>query len=118
MRRNMELTGYTMAFYDAREVAMTRLQDEARGLAAAGVVGVTTAERSHVWGSRVIEFFAIGTAVASVGGESALDPPLLALSLNDAIPTTDPASIVEERATNPPNASSPPADGARSGVQA
>jgi uncharacterized protein YbjQ (UPF0145 family) len=94
LRRNVELAGYTAAMYDAREVAMTRVQDEARRLAADGVVGVTTAERSHVWGSRVIEFFAMGTAVAAT---QAGQPPLpsMTVPLNDPSSRVDPRGIIQ-----------------------
>jgi uncharacterized protein YbjQ (UPF0145 family) len=68
IRDNQEMTIYTEALYDARELAMGRLQDEAIALGADGVVGVTVTERTGVWGTHVIEFAAIGTAVA-LGGE-------------------------------------------------
>lgn len=60
---NQEMTVYTEALYAARELAMTRLQDQALALQADGVVGVTVAERSGIWGAHVIEFSCIGTAV-------------------------------------------------------
>jgi uncharacterized protein YbjQ (UPF0145 family) len=104
-RRNLELDGYSAAFYDARELAMTRLQDEARGVGAEGVVGVMTAERSHVWGSRVIEFFAMGNAVISVEGQSGIDAPVTVIPLNDLVSRIEPASIVEEPPGRPARAS-------------
>jgi uncharacterized protein YbjQ (UPF0145 family) len=61
--RNMELPNYTQALYDARELAMERMQAEAQGVQAEGIVGVALEEKSHGWGSHVIEFFAIGTAI-------------------------------------------------------
>jgi uncharacterized protein YbjQ (UPF0145 family) len=67
IKENQEMTIYTEALYDARELAMGRLQDEALGLGADGVVGVTVTERTGVWGSHVIEFAAIGTAVSLTG---------------------------------------------------
>lgn len=96
LRENRELVGYTDALYDARELAMARLQEEAQALSAAGVVGVVTAERSHVWGSRVIEFFALGNAVADVGQPAAKPSPGLTVDLNDPRSVTDPAAIHEE----------------------
>ena len=42
---------------------MQRMQTEAQELKAEGIVGVSLSERSHGWGSHVIEFFAIGTAI-------------------------------------------------------
>ncbi len=78
VRTNQEMTVYTEALYDARELAMTRLQDRALALAADGVVGARIDERSGVWGTHVIEFSAIGTALRSVGGEHRpLDPKLV-----------------------------------------
>ena len=96
LRTNRELAGYSGAFYDARELAMTRLQDEALALSADGVVGVTTAERSHVWGNRVIEFFALGNAVAAVEEPAIPASPALAVALNDRFWLSDPASIHAE----------------------
>ena len=52
---------YTQALYEARELAMERMQTEAAELQAGGIVGARIIERSHGWGSHVIEFFAIGT---------------------------------------------------------
>jgi uncharacterized protein YbjQ (UPF0145 family) len=75
---NQEMTIYTEALYDARELAMGRLQDMALGLDADGVVGVIVTERTGVWGSHVIEFSCIGTAVRLVAGaHQPLDPRLL-----------------------------------------
>jgi uncharacterized protein YbjQ (UPF0145 family) len=96
LRRNTELASYSAALYDAREIAMTRLQDEARQLAADGVVGVTTAERSHVWGSRVIEFFALGTAVEGAPTTIVAGPGMV-VSLNDPNVGVEPRSIVQSR---------------------
>ncbi|HVU65585.1 MAG TPA: heavy metal-binding domain-containing protein [Ktedonobacteraceae bacterium] len=78
MGRNVEMTNYTQGLYDARELAMERMQTEAVGLQAEGVVGAQIVERSHGWGSHVIEFFAVGTAVISMHTE----PAPLSLSLS------------------------------------
>ena len=43
---------FTQALYDARELAMERMQTEAQELQAEGIVGVQLQERSHGWGSR------------------------------------------------------------------
>jgi len=61
--QNVELPNFTQALYDARELAMERMQAEALEAKAEGIVGVDIHERSHGWGSHVIEFFAIGTAI-------------------------------------------------------
>jgi len=78
VKDNREMTLYTEALYDARELAMGRLQEMALRLEADGVVGVRVTERSGVWGSHVIEFAAVGTAVrAPSGPHRALDPRLV-----------------------------------------
>ena len=61
--QNQEMLNFTQAMYDARELAMERMQAEAANLKAEGIVGVRIDEKSHGWGSHVIEFFAVGTAV-------------------------------------------------------
>ncbi len=95
--RSCELPQYTHALYDARELAIERLQDEAEELGATGIVGVTVAEEQHSWRANpwnvgnaalqtgeVIELFVLGTAVvAGEGGE--LGDPALVLSVNDAV---------------------------------
>jgi uncharacterized protein YbjQ (UPF0145 family) len=63
--QNVELEQYTQALYDARELAMERMQKEAEAIGdgVLGIVEVKLKENSHGWGSHVIEFFALGTAV-------------------------------------------------------
>ena len=68
--RNVEMPNYTQALYDARELAMARMQAEAEALEAEGIVGVELHERSHGWGCHVIEFLAIGTAIVPDEGGS------------------------------------------------
>ena len=81
--QNVEMTNYTQALYDARELAMERMQAEAISLRAQGVVGAQIHERSHGWGSHVIEFFAVGTAVISISDTHEVPAPALSLLLND-----------------------------------
>lgn len=81
--QNIEMTNYTQALYDARELAMERMQAEAISLGAQGVVGAQINERSHGWGSHVIEFFAVGTAVISISDTHEVPAPALSLLLND-----------------------------------
>jgi uncharacterized protein YbjQ (UPF0145 family) len=92
--RSSEMPTYTSALYEARELAMTRLQNEARSLEADGVVGVETTERSHVWGSHVIEFFVIGTAVKVIADEHQPLRPEFVLSVHDESIQTDPGAIL------------------------
>ncbi len=63
--RNVELEQYTQALYDARELAMERMQTEAEAIGdgVLGIVEVKLHENNHGWGSHTIEFFAVGTAV-------------------------------------------------------
>ena len=77
------MTNFTQALYDARELAMERMQAEAISLGAQGVVGTQINERSHGWGSHIIEFFAVGTAVISISDDHKIPPPSLSLLLND-----------------------------------
>jgi uncharacterized protein YbjQ (UPF0145 family) len=81
--RNVEMPNFTQALYDARELAMERMQAEAEALRAEGIVGVQLHERSHGWGSHVIEFFAIGTAITQHGEDRDIPSPTPVLSLND-----------------------------------
>jgi uncharacterized protein YbjQ (UPF0145 family) len=83
MGRNVEMTNYTQALYDARELSMERMQTEAVSLKAEGIVGAQIVERSHGWGSHVIEFFAVGTAVISISADHQIVAPSMALLLND-----------------------------------
>jgi uncharacterized protein YbjQ (UPF0145 family) len=79
--RNQEMPNYTQALYEARELAMERMQKEADELQAGGIVGARIIERSHGWGSHVIEFFAIGNAVVAISDEHVIDKPNLVLPL-------------------------------------
>ena len=72
--------------YEAREIAIDRMQYEAQAAKAEGVVGVEIRERSHGWQTNVIEFFAIGTAVLPLDQEIAperIADPIMVLSVND-----------------------------------
>ena len=80
--QNTELTQYTQALYDSRELAMERMQKEAEDLGAKGVVGANIHERTHAWGAHVIEFFAIGTAVEEISTDHVIEPPQIVLPLN------------------------------------
>jgi uncharacterized protein YbjQ (UPF0145 family) len=58
-----ELSTLTQALYHARELAMVRMEEEADALGADGIVAVRLTVNVHAWGTNVIEFVAIGTAV-------------------------------------------------------
>lgn len=68
--RNAELEVITDALSQSRELAMGRMKNEAASHKADGVVGVRIEEKTHAWGSRVIEFLSIGTAVCSVSKQN------------------------------------------------
>jgi uncharacterized protein YbjQ (UPF0145 family) len=75
------MVNFTQALYEARELAMERLQTEADEVQAEGIVGARIIERSHGWGSHVIEFFAIGTGVVSTSPNHQIERPALVLPL-------------------------------------
>ena len=81
--KNVEMTNFTQALYDARELAMERMQAEAAHLKAQGIVGVQLHEGRYSWSSHVIEFFAIGTAIVPIRDDHHIPTPHLMLSVND-----------------------------------
>lgn len=81
--QNMELTAPTQALYDARELAMERMQAEAEALHAHGIVGVTVEESNHTWGPTILEFSAVGTAVIAIRDDHHIPQPTLVLSVNE-----------------------------------
>jgi uncharacterized protein YbjQ (UPF0145 family) len=81
--QNVELPNFTQALYEARELAMTRMQDEANQLGASGIVGVRLEEKSHQWGSHAIEFLALGTAVTKSTDAVTLPKPITIISLDN-----------------------------------
>ncbi len=84
--QNMEMENFTQSLYDARELAMERMQHEAVRLGAQGIVGVNVKEQSHGWESHVIEYFSVGTAVTAgapaIDDMPALQAPTLSLYVN------------------------------------
>jgi uncharacterized protein YbjQ (UPF0145 family) len=81
---NVEIEMYTEALYDARELAMSRMQAEAEALGAEGIVGVQLLALPHRWGGHTTEFFAIGTAVRPLREDHVITKPTLVLPLTDA----------------------------------
>jgi uncharacterized protein YbjQ (UPF0145 family) len=80
--RNTELPQFTQALYDARELAMERMQKEAEALQAEGIVGVELSQHNHTWGGHTTEFFAIGTAVRPIRDDHTIPQPQLVLGLD------------------------------------
>lgn len=62
-RASGELQTLTQAKYEARELAMSRMEAEAAALGADGVIGVRLTVGQYDWGADLSEFMAIGTAV-------------------------------------------------------
>ena len=64
---------FTQGVYEARELALARMQAEATESKANGIVGVTVAVYNHVWGEHATEFLATGTAVR--GSQTSIASP-------------------------------------------
>jgi uncharacterized protein YbjQ (UPF0145 family) len=73
--QNQELGVLTQAMYNARELAMSRMEAEAEHLGADGIVGVRLAMQAYVWGQDVLEFIATGTAVKALDAAGAHRTP-------------------------------------------
>ena len=69
-----ELTVYTEAFTQARDLARQRLREQAVDLGAVGVVGVALTEQSERFGPMTAEFSAVGTAVRQLTNAGATRP--------------------------------------------
>ncbi|HWN31444.1 MAG TPA: heavy metal-binding domain-containing protein [Pseudonocardia sp.] len=82
--QNVEIPQFTEALYDARELAMSRMQAEAESLDAEGIVGVQLLSLPHRWGGHTTEFFAIGTAVRPLRSDHTIAKPQLVLPLTDS----------------------------------
>jgi hypothetical protein len=62
----------TQGVYEARELALARMQAEAAQTKESGIVGVTVEVKNHVWGEHATEFLATGTAVRRLADEHKL----------------------------------------------
>ncbi len=70
--RNQEMLQFTQGVYEARELALVRMQTEASDARASGIVGVNVAVSNHVWGEHATEFLATGTAIRRLSEEHRL----------------------------------------------
>ena len=70
--RNQEMIQFTQGVYEARELALVRMQTEASQAQASGIVGVDVAVSNHVWGEHATEFLATGTAIRRLSDEHRL----------------------------------------------
>ena len=69
---NQEMIVFTQGVYEARELALSRMQAEAGAATASGIVGVNVAVSNHVWGEHATEFLATGTAIRRLADEHRL----------------------------------------------
>ncbi len=104
--QNVEIPQFTEALYDARELAMSRMQAEAEALTAEGIVGVQLLSLPHRWGGHTTEFFAIGTAVRPLREDHTIATPSLVLPLTEREPAVsleppgpDPVDLVASALT-------------------
>jgi uncharacterized protein YbjQ (UPF0145 family) len=83
-RRNQELPDFSRGMYDARALAMERVERDAHRVGASGVVGVTIdrTQRSRerdvnnvTYVDLVIEMHVLGTAIVEVAGDASAAPP-------------------------------------------
>jgi len=85
--QNQEMLQFTQGVYEARELALARMQAEAAAAQSSGVVGVTVEVKNHVWGEHATEFLATGTAVRRLAEEHKLPEtspkPMFTLGLDN-----------------------------------
>jgi uncharacterized protein YbjQ (UPF0145 family) len=67
---SQEVSVLSAAMYEARALAMRRMETEATQLGADGVVGVALEIRRWGWAEQMLEFVAVGTAVKADDGTS------------------------------------------------
>jgi len=70
--QNQEMPQFTQGVYEARELALSRMQAEATQVGASGIVGVSVEVKNHVWGEHATEFLATGTAIRRLAHEHRL----------------------------------------------
>jgi uncharacterized protein YbjQ (UPF0145 family) len=70
--QNQEMPQFTQGVYEARELALVRMQAEASQAQSSGIVGVTVGVYNHVWGAHATEFLATGTAIRRLSAEHKL----------------------------------------------
>lgn len=81
--KNKEMDVYTQCLYEARELAMSRMQAEAEQLGAQVVVEARITHHQHIWESHVMEFFAIGTAATSLSDTHEYPQPQVVVSVDN-----------------------------------
>ena len=78
----IEMSNYTQALYNARSLAMERMQAEAINVNAEGIVGARIEEEPYPNHKRVIEIFSIGTAIVSISEDHNILRPTIMMNLN------------------------------------
>ena len=81
--KNKEMDVYTQCLYEARELAMSRMQAEAEQVGAQVVVESRITHHQHIWESHVMEFFAIGTAATSLSDTHEYPQPQVVVSVDN-----------------------------------
>ncbi|WP_405135318.1 heavy metal-binding domain-containing protein [Nocardia sp. NBC_01388] len=71
---NVEMPQWTQGSYQARELAMSRMQAEAERDGGAGVTGVEFRIENYAWGAHTVEFYTAGTAVRRIGSGETITP--------------------------------------------
>ena len=77
--KNQEMDVLTQAMYEARELAMTRMEEEADVLGADGIVGVRLTVNRYEWGENLAEFMAVGTAIKHRRRRAIIAPSIIGL---------------------------------------
>src|ERR1700738_807962 len=72
--QHQELPYWSAAIYEPRDLAMTRMEEEADVLGADGIVGVRLEVGGYDWAENALEFTAIGTAVKAPAGGATWRP--------------------------------------------
>lgn len=67
----------TLGTYAARELAMARMEAECTQFGGTGVTAVKVTEVNNGWGSHIIEFFAVGTAIIKDKPAGELHPTMV-----------------------------------------
>src|SRR5580704_11356768 len=70
-----EVVALTQSLYQSRELAMERMEAEADALGADGIVAMRLTVAVHAWGTNIIEFLAIGTAVRHLEAQGSFRTP-------------------------------------------
>jgi uncharacterized protein YbjQ (UPF0145 family) len=70
--QNQEMIQFTQGVYEARELALNRMQAEAAQAQSSGIVGVSVKVSNHVWGAHATEFLTTGTAIRRLSAEHRL----------------------------------------------